>query len=425
MITRNYVEMATEDMKRYTPSSPLMLRRLGLDAGAAAATLASLAEMSREQYYFELIKEIVEKSYDIGRLLEVYQIFGGYVNTTFGIYTEKDGQKGTWVVRKYRKGKTLEALTFEHRLLRHARANGNEYVSAPIDTRENKTYVTQSIEWEEGCDDFFFAVFSFIGGRQTYDWMPNWTLDTLKDTTIESAAKTMAQFHSSTFDFDPQGARGDNILGTNEDMKVNDLIADLPRRLLEYRAYYAENGLDNKFTEYMDTFHASYAAWCKRAAIPAEGYRQLLQCPCHLDFHAGNFKYWEDGSISGSFDYDMAMVDSRLFDITLGMHYTLASWGLANPGVVNLERVEQFVRAYNENCAAIGRIPPLTAIERKYFFESMLQAPIYVYGWAQGAVHADMGADQYEYLFYCQHFSDACRWLIAHEQEVRELGNRL
>jgi len=255
--------------------------------------------------------------------------------------------------------------------------------------------------------------------------MPNWAVADVQDATILSAAKNLAQLHSSTCDFDPQGMRGDNIIGTNEDMKVNDLIADFPRRLLEYRADYAADGLENKFTEYMDTFHDQYAAWCAKATIPAADYAQLLQCPCHLDFHAGNFKYKDDGSIAGSFDYDMAMVDSRLFDIALGMHYTLASWGLADPGTLRLGRVEQFIRAYNAECAQIGRVAPLSAIEKEYFFEAMLQAPIYVYGWAQGSVHAAMAVDQYEYLYYCQHFSDSGLWLLAHEQEVRDLTDRL
>lgn len=418
----NYVEMATDEMKRYASASSAGLRQLELDAEASAARLAEVAGQAREQYYYALIRDMVEEHYDIGRLLDVYQIFGGYVNVTFGIYTEKDGERSTWIVRKYRRGKTVDALTFEHRLLAHAKANGAEYTACPVKANDGKSYVAQTIDYEDGREDFLFAVFNYIGGRRLYDWMPNWAVPSLADATVESAALTMAQFHSATFDFDPEGLRGDNILGTNEDLRVNDLIADFPRRLLAYREHYRGLGMDNKFTEYMDTFQGSYAGWCARAAIPAEAYAGMLQCPCQLDFHAGNFKYWDDGSVSGSFDYDMAMVDSRLFDIGLGMHYTLASWGLATPGEVDLGRVGQFVRAYDRACAGIGRIPPLSDVEKSYLFEAMLQGPIYVYGWAQGAVSADPGADQYEYLFYCEHFSASCAWLVAHEQEVRALA---
>ena len=425
MIADMFVEMYTDEMKFYAPSSPARLRKLSLEAESAAEALSGIAVTSCEYFYSALIKELFEQNYDIGSPIEVYQIFGGYVNTTFGVYVEKEGQKSTWVVRKYRKGKTLEALTFEHRLLQHAKNNGNEFVAAPLTTKDGKTYVCMSIDSGSEQEEYFFAVFNYIGGKRLYDWLTNWAVDTLKDETVESAAKAMAQFHSSTCDFDSQGMHGDNILGTNEDMRVNDLIADFPRRLLEYRSYYAEHGFENKFTEYMDTFHDYYVEWCARATIPAEDYSQFFQCPCHLDFHAGNFKYWDDESVSGSFDYDMAMVDSRLFDITFGMHYCFASWGLATSGVIKLERIEQFIRAYNKHCTVIGRIPPLSEIEKKYFFESMLQAPIYVYGWAQGSVSADLSSDQFEYLYYCQHFSDSCMWLLENEQEIRELGNRL
>jgi len=129
-----YVEMATEEMKHYLPSTPQQLRQLELDAEESADMLLGTAANAREQYYYALIREIVEQRYDIGKLIDVYQIFGGYVNITFGIYTIKDGQKSTWIVRKYRRGKTIDALTFEHRLLLHARERGAEYTAAPIKT---------------------------------------------------------------------------------------------------------------------------------------------------------------------------------------------------------------------------------------------------------------------------------------------------
>lgn len=202
-------------------------------------------------------------------------------------------------------------------------------------------------------------------------------------------------------------------------------MADLPRRLFEYRDIYVKAGLENKFTEYMYTFQDSYTAWCKLATIPEEDYEQMFSCPCHLDFHGGNFKYLDDESISGSFDYDTAMIDSRLFDIALGLHYSLASWSLKNPGVIDLYRVEQFIAAYNKGCEEMGRIPVLTTMEKRYFFEAMLQAPIYVYGWAHGAVSGYLEANEFEYLYYCTHLSDCINWLFEHEQEIRALGMKL
>jgi len=421
----SYVEMAVDEMQEYPAISPPSLKQLELDIGASVAALSDVCERARMQYYYAQIKEMVEERYDLGELVDLYQIFGGYVNITFGINTKKDGKKSTWIVRQYRKGKTIDALTFEHRLLLHAHAHGAEYTAVPVMANDGKTYVIQSIDEGKEAAEYLFAIFNYIDGKRLYDWMTNWAVDSLKDVTLESAAKALAQFHSSTVDFDPQGLRGDNLLGTNEDICINDLIADFPRRLLEYREFYRDAGLDNKFTEYMDTFQDSYVAWCKQATIPQDAYAKMVICPCHLDFHGGNFKYWDDESVSGSFDYDMAMIDSRLFDIALGMHYSLASWSLTTPGVIDLSRVAQFIGAYNRACKEIGRIDALTQTEKDYFFEAMLQAPIYVYGWAQGSVSADMDINEYEYLYYCQHFSDSCKWLIEHEQDIRELGKLL
>jgi len=420
-----YVEMAIEEMKQYTPSSPVKLRKLELEAESTVERLTSIAETSREQYYYALIRELVEERYDLGTLLDVFQIFGGYVNITFGIYVEKDGAKSTWIVRKYRSGKTIDALNFEHKLLRYAREKGAKYTAAPITNKEGKSYVIETIDMGDTKEDFLFAIFNYIDGKRLYDWMTNWAVDSLKDITIETAAQSLAEFHSATYDFDPEGLRGDNILGTNEDSSVNDIITDFPRRLLEYRKFYAESGLENKFTEYMDTFQEKYTDWCGRAAIPAEPYSQMLKCPCHLDFHGGNFKYWDDESVSGSFDYDMAMIDSRLFDIALGMHYSLASWSLANAGEIDLNRIRQFLVAYNATCEEIGAIPALSQAEKDYFFEAMLQAPIYVYGWAQGSVSSNLSVDEYEYLYYCTHFSDSCLWLLDNEQVIREMLKEL
>jgi homoserine kinase type II len=421
MTDNNFFEVPVEEMKKYTPSSPRMLRQLELDSETTVATMTSIAETAREQYYYALIKDMVNEHYDLGKLVDVYQIFGGYVNVTFCINVEKDGERSTWIVRKYRSGKTIDALNFEHNLLLYAREHGSEYTAAPIHAKDGRSYVIETIDMGDVRENFLFAVFNYIDGLRLYSWLDNWAVDTVKDITIESAARSLAHFHSASYGFDPQGLRGDNLLGTNEDTAINDLIADLPRRLIEYRKLYTEAGLENKFVEYTDAFQESYTTWCKLATIPKDDYSRMFRCPCHLDFHGGNFMYSADESVAGSFDYDMAMIDSRLFDLALGLHYSLASWSLDKPGVIDLSKVELFISAYNNGCKEMGKIPSLTEIEQKYFFEAMLQAPIYVYGWAHGAVSTDMSANEFEYLYYCTHLSDCMRWLFDHEQDIRSL----
>ncbi len=420
-----YVEMAVEEMTHYEPSTPKRIRKLELGAEASIEELQEIIESTRMQFYYALVREIVEERYDIGKLLDIYQIYGGYVNITFGLYTEKDGQKYTWIMRKYRRGKTAGAVQFEHKLLKHAHEHGFTFCAVPIETRDGKTYVVEDVEYAEGNEEFYFAIFNYIEGERQYDWMPNWAEEGFQDTTLRSAALSLAEFHSSTTTFDAGGLIGDNLFGTNEDLNVNQLIASFPERMKTWSEHFKANGFINKYTEYLDTFHDYYAHACEQSNIPAEPYKDMVLTACHLDFHGGNFKYHPDGTVSGSFDYDMAMVDSRLFDIALGMHYTFASWKLERDGELCMDRVERFIKAYNEACEKIGIIGPLNQTEKEYFFEAMLQAPIYVYGWANGSIHGDMSVDPFEYLYYAEHFQHSMEWLQAHEAEVRELGLRL
>lgn len=420
-----YVEMAIEEMTHYVPNTPKRIRSMELDAEASVERLAEIIESTRMQFYYAQVREIVEEHYNIGKLLDMYQIYGGYVNTTFGLYTELDGQKYTWIMRKYRRGKTVDALLFEHKLLKHAREHGFTFCAVPIATTEGKTYVTDIIEYAEGPEEFHFAIFDYIDGDRKYDWMPNWAEEGFEETTLQTAARSLAEFHSSTATFDGGGLIGDNLFGTNEDLNVNELIAGFPERMRAWSDHFKANGFENKYSEYFDSYFDFYANACVKSTIPSEAYKDMVMTACHLDFHGGNFKYYEDGTVSGSFDYDMAMVDSRLFDVALGMHYTFASWKLTRDGELCLDRVERFIKAYNEACVAIGIIEPFNQTEKECFYEAMLQAPIYVYGWCNGAIYADLNIDPFEYLYYAEHFQHAMEWLESHEAEVRALGLRL
>ncbi|MCL1817288.1 MAG: hypothetical protein FWG35_00065, partial [Spirochaetaceae bacterium] len=88
-----FVEMATSEMQLYEASYPKLIRKLELDARAAIEDLNMVVERTRMQFYYAQVREIIERHYSIGKLQEMHQIFGGYVNTTFGIYTEKNGEK--------------------------------------------------------------------------------------------------------------------------------------------------------------------------------------------------------------------------------------------------------------------------------------------------------------------------------------------
>lgn len=424
MTSKNYCKMETQIMKHYPGYTNQDLLDLHYEVLKVSAKTEELAQRTKEGFVYNQIKKIVEEYYDLGTLLEVYQIFGGYVNTTFGIYTEKNGEKETWLFRKYKRGKQLESLLFEHKLLLHARKNGYALGAIPIEAKDGKTYHVEKQRMPEGEEDFYFAIFNYIGGTNKYDWIPNWADEGIPEITILSAAKSMAQFHNAAKDFDPEGLHGDNIMD-NEDITVNDIIKKFPQTLKKYRKSYADSGYENVFTEYFDANYDFITRMCAASIIPEEDYETMISLPCHCDFHPGNFKYTEDGAVCGSFDYDMAKIDSRLFEIGLAMHYCFASWKPETNGVIKLDRVEKFINTYNNELLKLGGLEPLSEIEKKYLYEVIVQGTIYVIGWCSSACVYNPTLDPYEYLYYSQHLISCLHWLEDNELEIRELSKKL
>ena len=96
--------------------------------------------IAEESFLYSQIKEIVENCYDIGKIEEIYEIFGGYVNRSFGLYTVKDGERQTWFFRKYMRHKDMNELMLEHKLLTYAKT-ARIYQRRSAGTRERRQHL--------------------------------------------------------------------------------------------------------------------------------------------------------------------------------------------------------------------------------------------------------------------------------------------
>lgn len=94
-------------------------------------------EVMDQSYVRRQIVEVVEANYDLGKVVEVFEIFGGYINRSFGIYTEKDGQRSKYFVRKYKKEIKEKEIQFEHALIDFCIANGLDVAAAIIRNKED------------------------------------------------------------------------------------------------------------------------------------------------------------------------------------------------------------------------------------------------------------------------------------------------
>lgn len=410
--------MDVQELQKYEHAPTDALAQLYVQTLAHKKSARDAVDVAKNYYYFSIIQDTLQEYYDIGTLCEATQLFGGYINTTFGIYTEKDGVRQQWLFRMYRKSKNENALKFEHRLLCHAKENGFSYGAAPIYTLKGKTYCSKTVETEKGRFEYFLAVFNFLEGDVSYDWMTNWAEEGLGEITIETGAQCLAQFHSAAHDFDAEGLYGDNIMDS-EDLPGNELSYTYPERMKSYEEGYAKMGLDSAFTQYFSSTYDLYHRMCKKCYIPPEDYAKMQYNPCHSDGHPGNFKYDEKGAVIGSFDYDMAKFDLRMFDLGIAIHYLFASWKFKTSGALRLDRVTRYLNYYNAEIIKIGKIPPFSETEKNYLFECIVQGTAYCTGWCTTAVLLDPSLNQSEYLYYAQHYAACMEWLENHEKELR------
>ncbi len=406
----SFYKMHTDEMKQFH----------AMDAAATLDTYYQLAKMEQnacdmkiteeESFLYAQIKEIIEDNYDLGTVEEIYEIFGGYINRSFGVYTLKDGQRHTWFFRKYMRNKDLNELMMEHKLLIYAKSHGFTKGAAPIPGRDGNTYYTAEQKMEDGSfETWYFAVYEFIHGSATYDWINN----NLSPKSYESVAVLLAELHNSVHDFDPETyARAEG--------NCNVLMSEFPDDFRNYLSAYEENGYDNCFTQFFEEQQDYIKQMCRKATIPANDFKQLPTCPLQCDFHPANVKYDEEGIVTGIFDFDWAKMDIRIFELGLGMSYFFSSWDFTNDGEIKLNDMINFMTAYNNRLTQLNGFTTFTDLEKKRFFEALLMGTLYLVRWASEAYYKDMTLNPYEYLYYMQHEVRALKWIETHESDIRK-----
>ena len=349
------------------------------------------------------------KEYELGTVTEVYEIFGGYVNRSFGIYTEKDGKRSEYFVRKYKYGITEPEIVFEHLMIDYSKEHGLELAAGLIRTRGGSTFVKKS-EGSNGNErDIFFAVYEFLEGDDLYTWdTPN-----LNDEEYASAAGVLASFHNAARDFDPQGLK-------RVEPKIMDFLPTLPETYISL----ANKELETRFHKYYTSKLKAILEMIGKSQIPPELVKEMPHTPCHNDFHAGNLKY-KDNKVVGLFDFDWSKIDLRLFDVCLALDYCCSSWQDEKDGELLMEKCAIFLRAYQNKLAELGGLEPLNALEREWFPTMMAAANIYLINWDVLAYYAGKDLNEYEYIAYLQHHIRLMIWIENHKAELAELVKSL
>ena len=91
--------------------------RLSADAG-------SLRDALQVEFLSSQLAEVVASDYDLGEVVGVEQIFGGYTNLSFAVVVAAPEGEHKYFVRKYNRAITEREVRFEHALVNHISGKG-------------------------------------------------------------------------------------------------------------------------------------------------------------------------------------------------------------------------------------------------------------------------------------------------------------
>lgn len=349
------------------------------------------------------------KDYDLGTVSDIYEIFGGYVNRSFGIITERDGEKHEYFVRKYKYGISEAEILFEHSMIDYSIAHGLDIAAGLLSTKDSKTFVKKTEGTNGNTKDIYFAVYQFLQGEDLYTW----DNPTLNDAEYASAAGVLAAFHNAARDFAPQGLE-----------RVEPKIMEFLPTLSEKYKDLAQKNMDTKFHQYFKNNLKIILEVIESSQIANELLEKMPYTPCHNDFHPGNLKY-TNSKVVGIFDFDWSKIDRRLFDVTLALAYCCSSWQDEKDGMLLLDKCAIFLKSYQEKLLELKGLEPLNAVEIEYLPTMIAAANMYLINWDVTAYYAGTNLNEYEYLAYLQHNVRLMKWIENHKVEISNMAKSL
>lgn len=346
----------------------------------------------------EKITEIVEKLYDIGKVTNVHEIFGGFSNRSFGIDVVKKGVPASYFVRQYKRGIAVEEIGFEHRLINHAIENGFREGDAVVKNCRGNTFVRPP------DSNRLFAVYEYLAGQDRYTWdRPG-----LTDTEFESAGRLLAVFHNAVRAFDPGAFR-------RHEPPILQLWPQLPEKLKQLARRPESGKLFTFFRRHLDVIlHTMVKTELTPAA--AEGMPVIA---AHCDYHPGNLK-WDNEAAVGLFDFDWAKMDLRLFDVCMALVYFCSSWDGDRDGEMRLDKMALFLASYQRILVQRNGLDPIDEDECALVPTMLAVGNFYLLHWGLNLFAANKAADNDEYLTYLQHSVRLMRWIDGHREIVAE-----
>lgn len=354
------------------------------------------------------ITELFEANYDLGQVKEVYEIFGGYVNRSFGVVVEKDGRKTNYFVRKYKAEITEADIMYEHNLINFALEKGLNEAAGVFKAKSGDTFVKMEETLKGKTAVRYFAVYVYLEGEDRYTWIEN------ENTPQEfyNLGALAAKLHNYSREFDP----GD-LAKVEPKFEIF-----MPTRPQAFREMAARPDVESNFHDFFNLRLESIINTINQNAIPAEAYAQMPQTPIHGDLHAGNVKWVGDNAV-GIFDFDWSKIDIRFFDVCFALIYCCASWRVENDGILRLDDCRSFLKGYNDTLKRLSGLEPINETEKKYFTQMMALANVYLIDWCTSRWYylAPEATNSYEAMYYLVHMVRLMEWMEEHRAEMNQI----
>ena len=403
-------KMDTSKMLLFKPLTALVGNAQYIGAAQLYKKAKTVYEAADMAFIRAQIKEVVEENYDLGLVREVYEIFGGYVNRSFGVVCEKDGRTEDYFVRKYKAKFNNEAnpgdILYEHNLINYCLKNGLREAARVHESRNGTTMVSLVDQDENGKDlKRYFAVYDYLPGEDRYTWVHNENTPA----EFENLGALLARFHNFGVGFDP-----------GKLAKAEPRIQHLLPTFIELFTRLAGREVSGSaFHSYFNSRLPDILANIKKNQIPDAAFAKMPETPIHSDLHAGNVK-WQGDNCTGIFDFDWSKIDVRLFDIAFALVYCCSSWRPENDGILRLDDCRYFLTGYNSQLKRLNRLEPLNDTEKEHF-PSMLGAAVqYLINWCTALYFYEDPAqvNDYEALYYLLHITRLMDWTEAHKGDL-------
>lgn len=349
---------------------------------------------------------VVKEHYDLGEVLSVGELEGGYINRSFVVHVKRNDIPCKYMVRRYNPANAEDDIQFEHALVSHLRKNGFLIAAGVIPKKNGGTYAKEQLTVEGRTAIRFWAVFEFLKSEIRYAFMDT----NLSEEELTSAADTLARLHEAGRNFcNPSGIN-------RRQPKVMDFLPTFRQAYAEYTKEAGKTHFDQCFLKHRDEILEKV----DHTLIPDADLDRMPQLPIHGDYNQGNLTY-EGLQVIGVFDFDWSRIDMRLFDLAQSLVYFCACWDGQEAGSIDLDKCVLFLRSYNEGCKSAAIPGPLNAVEQANMTLMLAAANLFVLHCIIHYYYKTEDPDVEGWLAALNHYLSIMHWIEAQKGRIAEM----